>query len=445
MTYNIIDFGAVGDSVTNCTKALQAAIDTCSKTGGRVLVPAGVYYSGSLRLRSNIDLHLESGATLISSLSESDIIDFAKDFDDDNKDTGWEGGCFLFARNEKNITISGSGTIDGQGRNVFFDENNDSGHFECPLSVKSFRPRMSFLENIENITIKDVTFFDSSFWTIHLAGCKNVLIDSVRILNNERGPNNDGIDPDCCQDVIIKDCIIKGGDDSVVIKTTAPMASKYGESKNILISNCIMKSRSCALKIGTETHSDIHHVILSDCILDGCNRGIGIWSRDGGNIHDISIHHISGNTRRFADCNTDKQYVSTWWGKGEPIFISSTRRNEYSKIPGHIYSIYIDHCNMNIESPIIIAGEEYSRISDIDMSDVNLLFIKQSSFYPEYIDERPSKRGIYKKTIPIIYSRCVDDISISGKFEIDESLRTHITYHISEESCNNFIVHNSNT
>lgn len=88
MVYNILDYGAVPDGTGKSTEAIQAAIDQCTRTGGQVLIPAGRFLSGSLRLKSNVDLHLEQGAVLISSLDKEDMIDFAKDFEDDNQDVG---------------------------------------------------------------------------------------------------------------------------------------------------------------------------------------------------------------------------------------------------------------------------------------------------------------------------------------------------------------------
>ena len=142
MIRDITEFGAVGDGKTKATAAIQKTIDTVADAGGgTVRVPAGTFLSGSLKLRSHINLHLETGARLVSSLDPADVIDFTKDFDDDNADTGWEGGCFLFARHEEDITISGDGTIDGQGRLAFWDDDADDGFHECPLAVNGFRPR----------------------------------------------------------------------------------------------------------------------------------------------------------------------------------------------------------------------------------------------------------------------------------------------------------------
>ena len=156
---------------------------------------------------------------------------------------GETSGYFLYADNEKNITISGEGRVDGQGRLRFEEDGADGGYGECPLNVTGDRPRTSFFENIENLTVRNITFYDAAFWTLHMAGCKNVLIDGIRILNNDRGPNNDGIDPDCCQNVVIQNCFIESGDDSIVVKATKSMYEKYGDCENIIIKGCILHSR----------------------------------------------------------------------------------------------------------------------------------------------------------------------------------------------------------
>ena len=114
MEYNVLDFGAVADGVTNNAAAIQRAIDEATIRGGKVIIPSGRFLSGTLTLKSNVELYLETGALLISSLNPADILDFAKLFSDDNRETGWDGGCFLFACHEENITIAGNGTIYGQ-------------------------------------------------------------------------------------------------------------------------------------------------------------------------------------------------------------------------------------------------------------------------------------------------------------------------------------------
>ena len=419
MVFNILDYGADKSGRVNSACAIQKAIDDCSENGGRVYVPAGRFLSGFLRLRSNVELYLEQGAELISDLGET-------------------SGYFLYANNEKNITISGEGRIDGQGRLRFEEDGADGGYGECPLNVTGDRPRTSFFENIENLTVRNITFYDAAFWTLHMAGCKNVLIDGIRILNNDRGPNNDGIDPDCCQNVVIQNCLIESGDDSIVVKTTKSMHEKYGDCENIMIKGCVLHSRDSALKIGTETWGNIRQVIMSDCIIKDCSRAVGIWSRDGGTISDIYIHHIMGNTKRYADC-PQRSFAPRWWGKGEPIFISATKRKDGDKIPGKIHHIQMDHIRITSESCIFIGGEEYAPIEHIRFQDIEIVWRKQGLHLPDVFDEQPSARDVYKHEIPCIYGRYADYVQLSGKFIIEDSLKdvvkeTKITEH-SREFC----------
>lgn len=425
MIYNILDFGAIADGKINNQKAIQDAIDACSKTGGTVVVPTGNFLSGTIRLKSNIELHLEMGSRLIASQNQEDIIIFEEDKADKGTMHGITDGCFIYACHEKNIIISGNGVIDGQGRNVYFDDNADEGFHECPLNIQGFRPRTTYLEDVEGLTVKGITFYDACFWTLHMAGCKNVLIDGIRIQNNDRGPNNDGIDPDGCQNVVISNCIIECGDDTIVLKATKPIWEKYGDCENVTINNCILHSRDSALKIGTESYGNVRNVVFSDCLIRDCSRAIGIWVRDGGMVENIHIHHVVGNTRRYADC-PKREFAPRWWGKGEPIFISSTYRTEEKKYPGKIKDIFIDHIKLESESAIFIAGEKDSVIEDISITDSKIIWKNQSEHFPNMFDEQPSLRNVYEHRIPWLYLRHVNGVNVNGIFQIDESLSQYI-------------------
>ena len=413
--YNILNYGAQPDGRMNNSEVIQRAIDECTESGGgRVVIPAGNFLSGTLILKSNVDLHLESGAILTSSIRQEDMIDFAKNFKDENEDIGWEGGCFLCAFHQENISITGLGTIYGQGDKIFYDDNSDGGFNECPLNIRTeLRPRTTFFEDVKNLVVKDITFKDAAFWTLHMAGCEHVIVNGIKILNNQRGANNDGIDPDTCKDVVISNCIIKAGDDAIVVKNSEPMAAKYGSCENIVISNCVLYSHDSALKIGTETFNAIRNVILSDCVFRDCSRGVGIWARDGAIIENIHIHHISGNTKRYADC-PERSFAPRWWGKGEPIFISSTYRNSKHKFPGKIQNITFDHIYMKCESSIFIAGEEDSRIKNISIQNINLSMEKQGTQPADIFDEQPSERNVYPHAIPVVYSRFTDNLELDG-------------------------------
>ena len=438
MEYDITAFGAVPDAAallpgahvpedggeagesrpTNNRQAIQAAIDAAASAGGgAVVVPAGAFLSGSLVLKSNVTLRLGPGAWLVASLDPADGIDFAAEFDDETENVGWDGGCFLFARHAHDVSVEGPGTIYGQGDKVFYDDDADGGYHECPKNVRTpawERPRTTFFEDIENLTVKGVTFRDAAFWTLHMAGCRRVVVDGVRVLNDVRGANNDGIDPDTCQDVVISNCIVETGDDAIVVKNTAPMAAKYGVCENIVISGCVLRSHDSALKIGTETALGIRGVMLSDCVFRDCSRGVGIWVRDGGVVEDVHVHHVSGNTLRYADC-PQRDFAPRWWGKGEPIFISATPRvNPSAPRPGIIRNVTFDNIDMTSESCVFIAGEKDAAIEDVSIESLRLTQRAQGTQQPTLFDEQPSARGVYEHQIPAAYVRLARNVVIRG-------------------------------
>lgn len=412
MDYNIVDYGAQPDGIYNCATAIQNAIDTASMAGGgRVIIPAGQFLSGSVLLKDNVELHLCTGAVLLSSLQPADIFPFPHTDSADNLSDGWEGGFFLGAQHARNVTLSGFGTIDGQGYHVFADVDEDYGFHECPKSVTAFRPRLMLFEDVDNFTIQDLTLKDAAFWTLHMAGCRHVRIRNVLILNDDRGANNDGIDPDCCQDVVITDCIIKTGDDAIVVKSTCPMSSRYGPCENIIISNCILHSRDSALKIGTETYGIIRHVTVSDCVIQDCSRAVGIWVRDGGVVERVQVHHLTGSTRRYAD-RYAVPGAPGWWGKGEPLFVSATPRTNSSGPAGIIRDVCFDHLYLTSESSVFLAGEPESMLKNIRISDLHITLARQGTQPGGLFDEQPSVRNIYPHTIPALYARSVDGLRV---------------------------------
>lgn len=403
--YNIVDYGALAGGVENCAAAIQAAIDACAQAGGgRVLVPAGAFLSGSIRLRSDVDLHLEAGATLISSLNPADIARL------DGSPAGPADGCFLGALHARNVTISGMGTIYGQGDRVFSGEDTGDPFDECPKRCAAFRPRLTLFEDVENLTVRDATFRDAALWTLHMAGCRRVRVTNIRILGDPRGANNDGIDPDCCQDVVISGCIVRTGDDAIVVKSTREMAALYGPCERIVITGCVLHSHDSALKIGTETHADIRNIVFSDCVVDDCSRAVGIWVRDGATIEDIHIHHLTGAVRRYADGGELR-----WWGKGEPIFISAApRRQTPDAYPGRVRGVTVDHVYLDAESCVFLGGEAGSPIEDVSLSDIRLRQRAQGTQPSGLFDEQPSARDVYLHPVPVLYGRHVKGLRVRG-------------------------------
>ena len=395
-TYNITSFGAVADA-GDCGPAIAAAIERAFGSGGGVVyIPPGRFFSGTIELKTNVTLHISAGAELVCILDP----DVLRGFSSTEAAELLPVKFFIGAAEAHNVTICGGGVIYGQGELTMIDDHSDGGFDESPLGFTEFRPKLSLFYGCDNLVIRDVTLREAASWTLHMAGCRHVRIDGIRILNNDRGANNDGIDPDCCQDVKITNCHIETGDDAIVVKTTKSMAERFGVCRDILINNCTLHSRDSALKIGTETHGDIENIIFSNCIARDCSRIVGIWVRDGATISNIKISGIIGSARRYA---SSSRYPMHWWGRGEPIFISAAPRNENMPIPGKIRDIYIDNLVADCESSLFISGDPGCEVENVNMRNITLRFKRQGTQPTGLFDEQPSTRDFREHDIPAVY------------------------------------------
>ncbi|TVY08107.1 glycoside hydrolase family 28 protein [Paenibacillus cremeus] len=400
-TFNIIDFGAVGDAVTLNTHSIQAAIDACTETGGgTVLVPQGEFLTGTIMLKSNVELHLAATARIISSMEEQDF--------DPDVNIGRRG--LICARHANNISVTGLGTIDGQGPRFLEEDDFQGDHVLLPL--QEFRPKLVDLEGCFDVLFRDVTLWRASSWCLHMTGCQRVNVQSIKILGQLRGPNNDGIDPDSCRDVHISDCHIEAGDDCIVLKTTDYGAVAYGACENITVTNCTMISRSCALKIGTETFADIRNVVFQNCVIRNSNRGMGVWSRNGGTIENILFQNIIVETRLFSD-EFEQTRKRKWWGKGEPIFVTAEpRRETHLGKPGPIRNIRFDQILAEGENAVYLEGSEDCIIEGIAIRNLKYT-MKQRSPYPGGVfDTNPTARGVFPHPTPALFCRYGKNISL---------------------------------
>lgn len=311
--YDVIAAGAVGDGKTDDAKAIQQAIDRCSaEGGGRVLFPRNhTFLAGPIELKSNVELHLEATATLKANPDES--IYQLSAFGENRG----EGMLWLYANDAENLSITGKGTIHGNGIAFMGKELEDSYELK-PLADQTFdpRPHVLTLTAVKNLTIRDVTIKEGAYWTVHLIGCDGAVIDGIQLLNNLKIRNGDGIDIDHSKNVRIANCHITSGDDCICLKNRREF-EKYGSCHDITVTNCVMSSRSCAIKIGSENMDSIYNVVFDNCIITASNRGLGIQNRDEGTVTDVTFSNIQMDCRLWSD---------VWWGKAEPIYVTSYPR-----------------------------------------------------------------------------------------------------------------------
>ncbi len=380
--YNILDFGAKGDGTTNDADAIQQAINHCNETGGgTVLVPAGkTFLTGSFELKSHVNLHIEHGATLRASLNPDH----------------YRAQVLIEANKANHISLTGRGTIHAQGRQFMREELPDI------FRPKPWRPRMMVLEHCRNVRMRDLTLRESALWTVHLAGCTDVAIDGLSILNDRKIPNCDGIALDCCRNVRITGCHIEAGDDCIVLKTLRRYAH-YGPSENITVTGCTLASTSAALKIGTETVNDIRNVIFSGCVIRDSSRGLGIMLRDEGSVEHVIFSDITIETRFF---HTD------WWGAAEPIYVTALPR-ETGKAIGRVRDVRFSNIICRSENGVFLRGSEESMLSDVSLENVKVHLERWTDWPGGRHDMRPSDRlGVYEHPTAGFYLHHAQDSAL---------------------------------
>ena len=405
-TYNVLTYGAAGDGCTDDRAAIQAAIDACAADGGgRVLLESGrTFFSSALRLRAQVELHLQKGSVLKATDDLNGYIRPNLQINDPktaligNPVTGKPSFVFLYGYEAHGCTISGEGTIDANGH--AFLRRKDRYYVTGDFYP---RPTVIYLEKSDHITCREFTVRDAPFWTLHPAGCDDVLIDRIRILNDLDVANSDGIDPDHCSNVRILGCHITCADDCICLKASKGNA-EYGPCENVVISGCTLVSTSAAIKIGTEGVGDFRNVIVSDCVISRSNRGLSIQIRDGGSVENVSFSDIIIETRHFCD---------DWWGTAEPIVLTSFDRDENTK-SGQIRNVRFFNVTAKGENGVLLWGAEPGRIQDILFERCSITLEKRSKWPDGRYDLRPGLgRAVEAHPNAGFFLRSASDVTLS--------------------------------
>jgi polygalacturonase len=325
------------------TNAFQQLIDTVSnRGGGTIFFPPGDFLTGTFVMKDNINIYLSPGATIWGSKEQKD----------------YSHECLVYAEDAKNISITGTGTINGNGQSFWEEYMRREITFE-QWRKNNWRPNRMFLFiACENLRLHDFTIENSPSWTIHPIDCHRVIMTGISILNgiyDEDGPNTDGINPDGCSNVIISDCYIQCGDDCIVLKITERSKTKI--CRDVVVSNCVLITTETALKIGTETHGEFRNVAFTNCTIHDSGGGIGLIMRDGGLIDGVTVSNITINSEKTTH--------------GQGIFIWSHRRTDTTPW-GRIKNILLSNITMNSGGSVFISGAKETYVEAITVENIRI-------------------------------------------------------------------------
>ena len=393
MVCNIVDFGAVSDGKTLATKAIQNAIDTCAENGGgRVLIPAGNYKSGSFFLKSNVELFFETGAVLTAS----------DNMDDYNRDDayeqnygfapeGWRAKHLIMAVECQNVSISGNGIINGNG-DSFRKEAEPADCFYVWMDgvarvkdEKVMRPGqlVCFVE-CQNVSVSDITLENAPCWGLFFHGCRFVYVDGVQVFNKKTSLNTDGIDIDCCRFVTVSNCNIDTGDDAIAIRTSGARLKKALPCEFITITNCNLSSSACAFRVGVG-RGHIRHIRVSNITVQSASSAIKyMTSYCGSGEAHIQDVHFSGVS--VALCSFP---VSIQGDRGSVKNVSVT--NLFANSLG---GIKIDPAS-NCETAEQEKPESLCEMKNISLSDVSLNIMAEDREITEKMIVERGEEALY--------------------------------------------------
>ena len=361
--------------------------------GGTLFFPAGKYLTGAIKLKSNITIEIEAGATLLFSDNFDDYLPFVE-----MRHEGIMMKSFsplIYATDAENITIKGEGKIDGQGKKWWdefyrvivdlkdngkrdinkyqsmWDKANDvktlyaetNEDYISSMQRRFFRPPFIQPIRCKNFRIEGITIVNSPFWTINPEFCENVTIDRVTI-NNPLSPNTDGINPESCRYVHISNCHISVGDDCITLKSGRDLQARKlnAPNENITITNCTMLAGHGGVVIGSEMSGGVKKVVISNCVFDGTDRGIRIKSTRGrgGVVEDIQVSNIVMKNIKEEAIILDMLYTKM------PVEPVSDRTPIFRNI--NISNV----AGSDVLIPIKIRGLEESPISNITFTNINI-------------------------------------------------------------------------
>jgi polygalacturonase len=316
--FEVTQFGAVGDGAMDCTKAFAESIAACQAAGGgRVVVPAGVFLTGPIRLKSRVNLHVSEDATIRFTTNTAAYMPPVFSRFECIELMGYSAPIYAFEQTD--IAITGQGTLDGQGEfwhrwikqwDADIRKLVEQGRAGVPVAERvfgeGFKLRPNFIQPVRcrNVLIEGVRVINSPMWTLNPVYCTNVTIRGVTV--DTTGPNTDGCDPDSCTDVLIEDCVFNNGDDCIAVKSGRDEDGRRVNipCENVVIRNCAFKKGHGGVTIGSETAGGIRNVFAEHCQFDSPDLNMAMRFKSnparGGFVEDIYLRNCTVTTAKYG-------------------------------------------------------------------------------------------------------------------------------------------------
>lgn len=454
--YPVTDFGASGKGKQLDTQAIQKAIDKCyTDGGGCVYVPSGTYLVGTINLRSNVELRLETGAILKAT---TDLTQYQRH----NSELA---GVF-YTEKANNVSITGNGCIDGDGMNFmtpgqekligdqeriltrqglgFRKVTGEKG--DGPLYAKDRYHQMIVFSECTDITLKDFKCLDSPYWCFVIVHCERIKIQGLYINNNLLIPNSDGIDLISCSDVTISDCRIYAGDDAIVV---AGYGWHHGDpgfknilkpSKNVNVTNCVLQSRSSGIRIGGHDQNPMSNYNFSNITIFDSNRGINISVSDSCSLENVTFDNIRIETRL---------HTGDWWGQGEPINITAMVLVPEKQKIGIIRNLYFNNITCVGENSVVMIADKQTQLQNIYFSNFEFILRKSAieevagGNYDLRLNVNP-ERSLYAADIPVFYIENAKSVYFNqGNIGWDKADMLYHTYAIDAVNVTDLRINNT--
>ncbi|KAL5810684.1 hypothetical protein ACOSQ4_027252 [Xanthoceras sorbifolium] len=394
LSLSVNDFGAVGDGVHYDTAAIQSAIDACPSTTSPchvTFLSGGTYLTATIRLKSHVTLNIEENATL---LGGTRIEDYPEE------SSKW---YVVLAENASDVGITGGGVVDGQGLEFVVSKNekknvmvswNQTGAClgdEC-------RPRLVGFLRCKNVNVSNVRLTEPAYWCLHIVQCQNTSIHDVSIYGDFNTPNNDGIDVEDSNNTLITRVNINTGDDAICPKTyTGPLY-------NLTATDCWIRTKSSAIKLGSASWFDIKGLVFDNITIVESHRGLGFQIRDGGNVSDITFSNINISTR---------YYDPSWWGRAEPIYVTTCPRDSNSK-EGSISNLLFINITANSENGVFLSGSKHGLLSNLRFINVNLNYKRWTNYAGGLVDYRPGCQGLVNHSAAGIIMEHIEGLEVEN-------------------------------